>query len=143
MFDLDLVNSTITIFYIKMAIVDFFIYLGALFGLYKNYAASMAVYKQQLATLELTEAQQKESLKIARYKYIRDNAKTHYMKVRAMAEATDNKVDDKLLAYVESFYTSMVLTFGTPPTKEEIKQMADKAEEIHEQVKLIESKKDQ
>lgn len=135
MFSVDLINSTITIFYVKMALADFFMYIGALVGFYKNYRSNIAIHEAQLIAISMTAEDKKEALKIARYKYIRDNAKVHYMKIKKMAEMTDNKMDDKLLSYLESFYSAMVTTFGAPPTKEEIVQMVEKSTEIHEEIK--------
>jgi hypothetical protein len=138
MFDINLLESTITILFIKFPLSDFFIFLGAAFGFFKNYRCNMEVYKSQIDMINMSEEEKKESLKIARYKFIRDNAKTHYMKVRKIAQSTETKVDDKLLAYMENFYVAMKLTFGTPPTPSELKQMEDKANEIHEEIKLLE-----
>lgn len=140
MFDINLAESTITILYIKMALVDFFVYLGAFFGAYKNYRANISIYAAQISSMDLTKAEKREALKIARYKYIRDNAKSHYMKVRKLVERSTTKVDDKLLVYVESFYAAMADAFGEPPTEAEIKQMVRKSTEIHEEVKIMELK---
>jgi len=139
MFDINLVESTITILFIKFPISDLFIFLGALWGFVKNYKCNMDLYKSQIDMISMTEEEKKESLKIARYKFIRDNAKTHYMKIRRLVQKTENTIDDKLLKYMENFYISMKLTFGDAPTPEELKLMEDKANEIHEDVKLLES----
>lgn len=141
MFDLNLLESTITILYIKMPISDFFMYIGALIGFYKNYRANIKIYESQFESLEMSKEDKVEAVKIARYKYIRDNAKTHYMNIKRLVEKSEMKADDKALKYIENFCSALSQTFGAPPTEEEIEHMKLKAREIHEEVKLLEAPK--
>ena len=73
MFDINLIESMVTIFWIKFPISDVFMYIGALIGLYKNYRANMNIYEKQFEALELTKEEKVEAIKIARYKYIRED----------------------------------------------------------------------
>lgn len=141
MFDLNLVESTVTILYVKFPIADMFMYAGALIGLYKNYSANMHIYEKQFEAMEMTKEEKKEAIKVARYKYIRDNAKTHYMNIRRIVKKSSNTIDDKALLYLENFSKTLTRVFGDPPDEEEKKLMKLKAREIHQEVKLIESSK--
>lgn len=141
MFDINMLESTITVFYVKMPISDFFMYLGAVIGFYKNYRANMKIYESQFEAMELSKESKVEAVKIARYKFIRDNAKSHYMNIKRLVEKSEMKADDKALKYIENFCFAMQQTFGAPPTEEEVEHMKLKAREVHQEVKLLEASK--
>jgi hypothetical protein len=136
LFGISLEESTVTILYIKLYLADFFAYAGGLWGLYKNYRATMKTADAAAERLQLSKEQKIAYDRDARLKFIRDNAKTHYMNVKKIAEKTETKVDDKLLLYMERFHDAMTAMFGAPPTPEEKTLMVDKSVEIHEEVKL-------
>lgn len=139
MFDISLLDGTITVFYVKMLISTFITYVTLLTGLYFNYRATMRRADQQAEALKLTQAQHDAYMRDARLQFIRDTAKTQYFNVKKIAEKTESKIDDKLLLYVERFYDAMLVTFGSPPTEAEKQYIIEKATETHEELKAYKS----
>ena len=134
--DLDLINSTITVLYIKMPIADFIMYVGALIGMYKNYKKNCEIAEKQIDQLNL-KGQELEAAKFAqRQSFIKDNAKAIFLKVEQLAAKSAMKGDDKLVAYIKKFIEGMNTTFGSAPTEEELKLMRDKAFQYDLELKI-------
>ena len=127
MFDIDFLTGFIVFFYVKMPISDFILYLGALFGVYKNYKLNMRFLEQQLKQMNLSAEEKAEAMKWARMEYIVNTAKDKFHAVEKLAETSENKIDDKLVIYIKSFTQGMIGMFGEKPTDAEVQLMKDRA----------------